>query len=273
MNQNKFRLTSILFYLVIFVYIGTVTGILLTVILSSFSKGWFSGAIPMNYTLEWYKFVLEHHDLWQLIRVTLIVVIAVVFFSLLIAYPASYIFAKRDFKLKNTLLLMLVLPAIAPPMTYGLPLAIVLYRLKLAPHLSGVIIANMVPTVAFMILVLVPFFEQVGENLESAARMLGANKFRIFLRILIPLTAPGILSASVLSVVRTISMFDLTFLVAGARTQTLVVALFTDVYLPGGRPYTAIDALAVIFFALTMVIFLISLKFVSPTQMVFKIKS
>lgn len=272
MNYNKFRFTSILFYTVIFIYIGTVCGILLTVILSSVSKGWFSGLVPQQYTFEWYKYVTVHHDLWVLIRVTLIVVIAAVFFSLLIAYPASYVLAKRDFKFKNTLLLLLILPAIVPPMTYGLPLAIVLYRLKLAPHLSGVIIANMVPTIAFMILVLVPFFEQISNNLESAARMLGANKLRVFSKILIPLSLPGILSAVVLSVVRTISMFDLTFLVAGARTQTLVVALFTDVYLPGGRPYTAIDALAVIFFALTMVIFLISLKFVSPTQMIVKIK-
>jgi putative spermidine/putrescine transport system permease protein len=272
MNHQKFRLTSILFYAVIYIYVGTVCGILLTVILSSVSKGWFSGIIPKIYTFEWYKYVAQHHDLISLLRVTLVVVIAAVFFSLLIAYPASYALAKKDFKFKNTLLLMLILPAIVPPMTYGLPLAIVLYRLRLAPHLSGVIIANMVPTIGFMILVLVPFFEQVGENIESAARMLGANKLRIFSKILIPLTLPGILTATVLSVVRTISMFDLTFLVAGARTQTLVVALFTDVYLPGGRPYTAIDALAVIFFVLTMVIFLISLKFVSPTQMIFKIK-
>lgn len=130
----------------------------------------------------------------------------------------------------------------------------------------------MVPTVAFMILVLIPFFEQIGDNLESAARMLGANKVRVFLKIVIPLTLPGILTAIVLSMVRVMSMFELTFLVASAKTQTLAVALFSDVYAPGARPYPAIDALAVIFFVLTMVCLAISLKFVSPTQMVFKIK-
>jgi putative spermidine/putrescine transport system permease protein len=257
---------------VIFVYIINVAGILLTVVFSSFSKGWFSGIIPQEYTLEWYKYVLEHHDLPSLLRVTLFVVVAVVGLSILIAYPTAYILAKREFKFKNTILTAIMIPVVAPPMTYGLPLAIILYKLRLAPGIWGVVISNMVPIVFFMVIILIPFFEQISKNLESAAITLGASRASVFGKILIPLTKPGILSALVLSVVRSLSMFELTFLVCGAKTQTLVVALFNDVYLPGGRPYTAIDALAVIFFAMTMIIFLISLKFVSPTQMVVRIK-
>jgi putative spermidine/putrescine transport system permease protein len=43
-----------------------------------------------------------------------------------------------------------------------------------------------------------PFIEQVGTNLESAAKMLGAHKITIFRRILVPLTLPGILTAGIL---------------------------------------------------------------------------
>jgi putative spermidine/putrescine transport system permease protein len=249
-----------------------ICGILLTVVLNSFSKDWHTTVLPKIFTLQWYKYAATHHDIPYLLGITLLVVVLVVGISLLIAFPAAYIMAKRDFRYKNTILMLFLLPIVIPPMTYGLPLATVLYKLRLAPHLSGVVISNMVPTVSFMILVLIPFIEQVGENLESAARMLGANRLKVFSKILIPLTLPGMLTAVLLSVVRTISMFELTFLVASAKTQTLIVALFSDVYAPGFRPFQAIDALAVIFFILTMSCFVVSLRFVNPTQMVIKIK-
>ena len=55
--------------------------------------------------------------------------------------------------------------------------------------------------------------------------MFGASTLRIFWNVLVPLLAPGILAASLLVLVRTIAMFELTFLTAGSDSQTLVVAL------------------------------------------------
>jgi putative spermidine/putrescine transport system permease protein len=161
---------------------------------------------------------------------------------------------------------------IVPPMAYGIPLATVLYKFHLAGKISGVILANLVPIVPFMILILTPFLEQIGTNLESAAKILGANKLQIFARILVPLAMPGMLTAGILSVVKTISMFELTFLVAGSRSQTIIVALYADAYAAGARPSQAIDALAVVYFLIAMVCLVVSLRFVSPTQMVFKVK-
>lgn len=270
--NRRYKFSSLVFVAVNILYMLNICGILLTVVLMSFSKNWFTGLFPKEFTTEWYTYVSQNHDLPNLIKVTVIVVVITLAASLLIAFPAAYIMARNEFRFKNIIMMLFLLPVIIPPMTYGLPLATVLYKVRLAPHLSGVIIANMVPTVAFMILVLVPFIEQIGSNLESAARMLGANKMKIFTRILVPLSMPGILSAGVLSLVRVISMLELSFLVAGGKTQTLVVAVFADAYCPGSRPLQAIDALAVLFFIITLACFTLSLKFVKPTQMVVNIK-
>jgi putative spermidine/putrescine transport system permease protein len=102
--------------------------------------------------------------------------------------------------------------------------------------------------------------------------MLGAGRATIFRKVLIPLTVPGILTAGILSLVKSISMFDLTYLIAGGRNQTIVVALFSDAYAAGARPPQAVDALAVVYFLISMTCLSISLRFVSPTQMVFKLK-
>lgn len=244
----------------------------MTVILNSASKGWYSGLFPKFLTFEWYRYMASDHDLPQLLLATFIVTIVVVFVSLMIAFPTAYGLARYNFRLKGLILSALLLPMIVPPMAYGIPLATLLYKFHLATRISGVIIANLVPIIPFTILILTPFIEQVGTNLESAARILGANRIQTFFRILVPLSMPGILTAGILSVVKTISMFELTFLVAGPKSQTIVVALYADAYAAGARPPQAIDALAVVYFLIAMTCLVVALKFVSPTQMVFKVK-
>jgi len=271
-RTRKLSLSGILFFAAIVVYVGNVLGILFTEILTSVSKGWYNGPLPPKLTPEWYSYIAAEHDIANLLLVTFVVAITVVVLAILISFPAAYVLSRTEFRGKGLLLSLFLLPMIVPPMTYGLPLAMVLYKFHLAARITGVILANLVPIVPFVILILMPFIEQVGENLESAAKMLGARRFTIFRKVLVPLTVPGILTAGILSVVRTISMFELTFLVAGGKSQTIIVALYADAYAAGARPPQAVDALAVIYFCITMVCLIIALRFVSPTQMVFKIK-
>jgi putative spermidine/putrescine transport system permease protein len=159
-----------------------------------------------------------------------------------------------------------------PPITYGIPLATVLYQLHLAGTLYGVILANLIPAAPFVILVMTPFIEQIDPNLEAAARVFGANTGKMFRHVLVPLLAPGILAASLLVLVRTIAMFELTFLTAGPDSQTLVVALYYAVFAAGVRAPQSVDAMAMVYMAVTLAWLLIALRFVDPTQIVSRVK-
>ena len=164
------------------------------------------------------------------------VVGAVVLMSGLIGVPAAYAMARRDFPGKRLVMLLFLLPLLVPPITYGIPLATVLYQAHLAGTIWGVILANLVPTVPFVILIMIPFIEQIDPRVEAAARVFGAGTGRLFLHVLVPLLAPGMLAALLLVLVRTIAMFELTFLTAGPTSQTLVVALYYAVFAAGVRP-------------------------------------
>jgi putative spermidine/putrescine transport system permease protein len=96
----------------------------------------------------------------------------------------------------------------------------------------------------------------------------GANTPRLFAHVLLPLLLPGVLAALLLVLVRTLAMFELTFLTDGPTTQTLVVALYYAVFAAGVRAVQSIDAMAVIYMATSMVWLLIALRFVNPTQVV-----
>jgi putative spermidine/putrescine transport system permease protein len=109
-------------------------------------------------------------------------------------------------------LLLFLLPLLVPSITSGIPLATVLYQARLVGTMNGVIVAALVPTVPFVVLVMTPYIEQIDPRLV---------------------------------LVRTIAMFELTFLTAGPDSQTPVVVLYYSVFAAGVRATQSVDAMAV----------------------------
>jgi putative spermidine/putrescine transport system permease protein len=247
-------------------------GVIGSVLVNSLGTRWFDAWLPEGFTTHWYGDAWHEFALSQVILVTVEVAGAVIAVSVLLGVPAAYALARRSFPGKRLLYLAFLLPILMPPITYGIPLATVLYKFGLAGNLSGVILANLVPSVPFVILTMTPFIEQVDPRIEDAARMCGADTKAVFLRILAPLLVPGILAAGILVLVRTVAMFELTFLVAGGDSQTLVVALYYSVSAAGIRAQQSVDAMAVIYTTMMLVLLVIALRFVNPTQLVARVK-
>jgi putative spermidine/putrescine transport system permease protein len=243
-----------------------------SVVVNSFGTRWFNTWLPSGWTTRWYTLAWDEFQLPAVLWVTVEVVGAVVLLSGLIGVPAAYAMARRNFPGKQAVMLLFLLPLLVPPITYGIPLATVLYQAGLAGTIWGVILANLVPTVPFVVLIMIPFVEQIDPRVEHAARVFGARTTGLFTRVLVPLLTPGILAALLLVLVRTIAMFELTFLTAGPTSQTLVVALYYAVFAAGVRPGQSIDAMAVVYMVTTLVWLLIALCFVNPSQIVARAK-
>jgi putative spermidine/putrescine transport system permease protein len=242
------------------------------VITSSFAARWLGTWLPAGFTTRWYFSAWDEFQLDDVLVVTFEVVFAVVALSGILGVPAAYAMARRDFPGKKLVMLLFLLPLLVPPITYGIPMATVLYKAGLGGTMAGVILANLVPSLPFVILVMIPFVEQIDPRIEAAARVFGAGTFRLFIHVLLPLLLPGVLAALLLVLVRTIAMFELTFLTSGPTSQTLVVSLYYAVFAAGVRAVQSIDAMAVIYMATTLVWLLIALRFVNPTQIVARAK-
>ena len=203
---------------------------------SSFATRWLGTWLPAGWTTRWYARAWDEFQLGDVLIVTFQIVVRWWCCS-----PACSA-CRRPMRWRGAtspasgcVMLLFLLPLLVPPITFGIPLATVLYRAGLAGTMSGVVLANLVPTVPFVILVMIPFIEQIDPQIEAAARVFGANTFKLFIHVLLPLLLPGILAALLLVLVRTIAMFELTFLTAGPTSQTLVVALYYAVFAAGVR--------------------------------------
>jgi putative spermidine/putrescine transport system permease protein len=266
------RLWATAIWALVFIFILNFIAMVATVVINSFGTRWFNAWLPAGFTTRWYESAWNEFQLHDVLIVTFEVVGAVVLLSALLGVPAAYALARRNFPGKQLVILLFLLPMLIPPITFGIPLATVLYQAHLGGNMSGVVLANLVPSVPFVVLVMIPFIEQIDPRIEAAARVFGAGTGRLFAHVILPLLAPGILAALLLVLVRTIAMFELTFFTAGPGSQTLVVALYYAVYAAGVRAGQSIDAMAVIYMLTTLVWLLIALRFVDPTQIVTRVK-
>ena len=253
-------------------FVLNLTAMIVAVILSSFGTRWLGTWLPAGFTDRWYFSAWSEFQLHDVLIVTFQIAFIVVALSGLLGVTAAYALARRDFPGKKLVMLLFLLPLLVPPITFGIPLATVLYQAGVGGTFWGVVIANLVPTVPFVILVMIPFIEQIDPKIEAAARVFGANTFQLFIHVLLPMLVPGILAALLLVLVRTVGMFELTFLTAGPTSQTLVVALYYSVFASGVRAVQSIDAMAVVYMITTLVWLLIALRFVNPTQIVARAK-
>jgi putative spermidine/putrescine transport system permease protein len=266
----KLWITAI--WVVVGFFVLNLVAMIATVILSSFGTRWLGTWVPAGLTTRWYFSAWSEFQLYDVLVVTFQIAFTVVALSGLLGVTAAYALARRDFPGKKLVMLLFLLPLLVPPITFGIPLATVLYQAGVGGTFWGVVLANLVPTVPFVILVMIPFIEQIDPKIEAAARVFGANTFKLFLHVLLPMLVPGILAALLLVLVRTVGMFELTFLTAGPTSQTLIVALYYSVFASGVRAVQSIDAMAVIYMITTLIWLLIALRFVNPTQIVARAK-
>ncbi len=242
------------------------------VVVNSLGTRWLDHWLPDAFTTQWYGSAWREFGLTSVMVVTVEVAVAVVAISLLIGVPASYALARRDFPGRRLVTFAFLIPLLLPPVTYGIPLATVLLREGVGGTLTGVIVANLVPSVPFVILTMTPFIQQIDPRIEAAARTLGAGTTTILVRVLGPLLVPGMLAAGLLVLVRTVGMFELSFFTAGPDSQPLVVVLYYAAFSPGVRASQSIDAMAVIYMGLMLMLLAAALSFVNPTNLVARIR-
>ncbi|CCM78687.1 ABC transporter permease [Rhizobium mesoamericanum] len=253
-------------------FVLNLLAVIAAVIVNSFATRWLGTWLPAGWTTRWYFSAWKEFQLSSVVLITFEIVFTVVIISGILGVTTAYALARRNFPGKRLVILLFLLPLLIPPLTYGIPLATVLYQLGLGGTFWGVVLINIVPSLPFVVLVMIPFIEQIDPRIEAAARVFGAGTTNLFLRILLPLLLPGMLAALLLVLVRTIAMFELTFLIAGPTTQTLVVSLYYAVFASGVRAGQSIDAMAVVYMVTTLFWLVLALQFVNPTQIVARAK-
>jgi ABC-type glycerol-3-phosphate transport system permease component len=186
--------------------------------------------IPVNPTLSYWASQLSNPTLWLWLRNSAIIAGGVALLTLLVAVPAAYVLARRQFK-GNILFLdtILVTQTIAPVVLI-VPLFELLRRFHLIGTFQGVILVSSAFVVPFSIWLLVAFFRQVPIDLEEAASIDGTTGLGFLGRFIIPVSLPGIAATGLWAFMYGWNefMFSVTFLSGVSSKWPITIGVFTN---------------------------------------------
>ena len=131
-------------------------------------------------------------------RNSLVVGCAVTLLTLIVGSLSAYTIARLDLSWTRALLQASLASRMVPLIMLMVPLYVLFRRLGLLNSLTGVISAEVGFLMPYAVLILVPYFASLPSELEDAARIDGCTRFAAFLRIVLPLSTPGLAACGVI---------------------------------------------------------------------------
>ncbi|WP_105317550.1 carbohydrate ABC transporter permease [Thermus tenuipuniceus] len=224
-------LTRTLFYLlVIFVVVYSVFPFYWAVI-SSFkaSDALFAADpsfLPTPFTLEHYKSVFLQANFGRNLLNSLLVAGGATLLSLVLGVLAAYALGRLPFPPRNAVLYLVLAMTMFPQISVLGGLFMLLRQAGLFNTYLGLVLSYLLFTLPFTVWVLVGYFRGLPRELEEAAYVDGATPLETLLRIMLPLTGPGLVTTGLLSFIAAWNeyLFALTFTV-GNKVKTVPPAI------------------------------------------------
>ena len=199
---------------------------------------------------------------------SIVIAASVAIIDLILGYPLAYLIAKTENATRNTILMIMVLSAMQLDMVirlYGLMVllgdnglinatlieqGVITEPLPLMYNTLGVIIGLVQFTLPFMVLSLIGIIRGINPSLEEAARSLGASRSQAFIKIILPLSMPGILAGSLLCFALAISSYVVPALMGGWKVLVMPIHIFQQIAELGKWQFGA--AIAVVLFCTSL---------------------
>jgi len=226
--------------------------------------------ITDGFTVRYYTRLLTDSYYLEIIGRTLALGFTVTLSTLVIGYPVAFFLARTRSRWRNWLTILVVFPLmlnlvvrtfgwIALLAQNGLvnqalhALGIVESPVKLLFNFAGLLIAMTHIFLPFMVLVLIGAIQNIPRDVEDAARVLGASWGSTFCRVTLPLSAPGILSGSILVFVLSISALVTPRLLGGPTYQVMSTLIYDEFLQRLNWPAGSAQALLLTIMVLTLV--------------------
>jgi N,N'-diacetylchitobiose transport system permease protein len=148
-------------------------------------------------TLDHFRDAMSRPFFWDSVKNSMIVVVVSVAASIALAFVAAVALAKYRFTGRKVFIVLMIGILMLPPAGLIIPVYVVLARYGLTNTLTGVILTYLTFTLPFAVWTLRGFILGIPKELEEAAMVDGSSRLGAFVRILLPLVAPGLVATSI----------------------------------------------------------------------------
>jgi spermidine/putrescine transport system permease protein len=206
--------------LAIWLYSGLLLAILLVpivyTIVFSFNDARRSNIVWRGFTLDNWFGICNVERVCQAFGSSVLVGVVATVFAAAMGTAIAIAIVRYRFRFRNTLTILLFLPMATPELILGAGLSSQLVNLGIEKNLTTVVIAHIMFCISFVVVTVRARVAGLDPALEEAGRDLYGSPWQVFLRVTLPLLAPGIVAASLLSFALSFDDFIITNFVSGS---------------------------------------------------------
>jgi multiple sugar transport system permease protein len=177
-------------------------------------------------TLQNYQKVFEDQDFMKYFFNSTIVGVVSVGLSLLLGLPAAYSIARYT---QKKLAVFILLARLMPGISFLVPWYIVFSRLNLMDSYIALVLSHMLIALPIVVWIMTTYFNTIPCEMEESAMVDGATRQYAFFAIILPLSGPGIITATTLSFIFSWNNFMFSQVLSMEKTRTLPIAVYNFV--------------------------------------------
>jgi multiple sugar transport system permease protein len=227
---SKRRRPDFLFYTVVTVIVLSVVVPLLLVLRYSLASQSDLNSIPPHLiphslTLAHFQAIFSDSQFLDSMKNSLIIAGGTTLISLVVGAPAAYALSRLRFRFRTTIMAGILAISFFPMVAIIAPLFVQFRNLGLLNTYIAVILTDTVFALPLAVWILAAFFRQLPAELEHAAKVDGASTMQAFRLVIVPLAAPGVVTAAILTFIATWNefLFAITFLISPSRWPVTVL--------------------------------------------------
>ena len=180
----------------------------------------------IDWKFKSYQNLLELTDYPLQFANSVMVALTVVVITLFVSVIIAYVVTRYRIPGKTVMIGSMLYAYMFPPLLLAIPLLSIFAKLGLADHLIAVVLAHCTLTIPLGVWMLWGFFKVMPFDLEEAAMVDGCSRAGAFVRVVLPLSAPGIITVSIFSFLLSWTDYVFSFvLVNSDANKTLPVGL------------------------------------------------
>ena len=200
---------------------------------------------PPGLTLRWFEVAFAREDIWQALRLSLVVASAATLVAILLGTLAAFAMARRPFRGKETITLLFVLPIALPGIITGLALLAGIRTVGLQPGFWTIVAGHATFCLVIVYNNVVARLRRIPPSWIEASMDLGADGWQTFRLVLLPQIATALLAGGMLAFALSFDEIIVTLFTAG-HEKTLPIWFYNELFRPRERPITNVVAVVVI---------------------------
>lgn len=227
-GSKKYRtMWKIFFFIMVIIILAVVLFPFIWMLLASFKKNADILNVDKMFdfvpTIKNYVNVFVDYNFLKPIGNSFYISFVATILSMILGLPAAYSIGRAKMHLFSGIILMI---RIVPAISFLVPWYLIFTKLGLTGTYTSLIICHLIISLPLIIWIMIPYFESVPRELEESAQMDGASNFGTFMRIMIPLSTPGILTSGILTFIFSWNNFMFALILCSSETTTLPIAIY-----------------------------------------------